>query len=82
MKQFTFIKHLKTAIAISFLALAFIVFYGCNNSSTDNSEVKDSTTNTMSDTTNMISTDTLPQFDSLQNRTDTGRGDQTAPPPK
>ena len=82
MKQFTFIKHLKTAIVISFLALAFIVFHGCNNSSTDNSEVKDSTTNTMSDTTNMISTDTLPQFDSLQNRTDTGRGDQTAPPPK
>ena len=82
MKQFTFIKHLKTAIVISFLALAFIVFHGCNNSSTDNSEVKDSTTNTMSDTTNMMSTDTLPQFDSLQNRTDTGRGDQTAPPPK
>jgi len=82
MEQVTFIKRLKTTIVISFLSLAFIVFYSCNNSSTDSSEVKDSTTNTMSDTTSTMSTDTMPQFDSLQNRTDTGRGDQTAPPPK
>jgi len=81
MEQFPFIKHLKTTIVISFLSLAFIVFYSCNNSSTDSSEVKDSSTTTMSDTSTM-STDTMPQFDSLQNRTDTGKGDQTAPPPK
>ena len=81
MEQVTFIKRLKTAIAIAILLVAVVIFNSCNDSSTNNTEVKDSTTNTMSDTSTM-STDTMPQFDSLQNRTDTGRGDQTAPPPK
>jgi hypothetical protein len=83
MKQLNFIKQLKTVIAICIMLLAFVVFNGCNNSSSDSTEVKDSTTtiNTMPDTST-ISTDTLPKFDSLQNRSDTGRGDQTPPPPR
>ena len=82
MRKTTFIQHLKKATAISMLLVALVISNGCNNSSTDTTEVKDSTTNTMSDTSNMMSTDTLPQFDSLQNRTDTSRSDQTAPPPR
>jgi hypothetical protein len=81
MKQLNFIKQLKAAIAICMLLLAIVVSNGCNNSSTDSTDVTDSTTSTMADTSTM-STDTLPKFDSLQNRTDTGRGDQTPPPPR
>ena len=81
MKQLNFIKQLKTVMAIFALLLAFVVFNGCNNSSSDSTEVKDSTTNTMSDTSTM-STDTLPKFDSLQNRSDTSKSDQTSPPPR
>ena len=83
MKQLNFIKQLKTVIAICIMLLAFVVFNGCNNSSSDTTEVKDSTTttNTMPDTST-TSTDTLPKFDSLQNRSDTSRSDQTPPPPR
>ena len=81
MKQLNFIKQLKTVIAICIMLLAFVVFNGCNNSSSDSTEVKDSTTTTMPDTST-TSTDTLPKFDSLQNRSDTGKGDQTSPPPR
>ena len=85
MKQLNFIKQLKTVIAICIMLLAFVVFNGCNNSSSDSTEVKDSitttTTTTMPDTST-ISTDTLPKFDSLQNRSDTSRSDQTPPPPR
>jgi hypothetical protein len=81
MKQLNFIKQLKTVIAICIMLLAFVVFNGCNNSSSDTTEVKDSTTSTMPDTST-ISTDTLPKFDSLQNRSDTSRSDQTPPPPR
>lgn len=82
MKPPIFIKQLRTAIAIFTMLLAIVVFNSCNNSSSDTTEVKDSTTNTMSDTTSSMSTDTLPKFDSLQNRTDTSRSDQTPPPPR
>jgi hypothetical protein len=81
MKQLNFIKQLKTVIAICIMLLAFVVFNGCNNSSSDTTEVTDSTTSTMPDTST-ISTDTLPKFDSLQNRSDTSRSDQTPPPPR
>ena len=81
MKQLNFIKQLKTVIAICIMLLAFVVINGCNNSSSDTIEVKDSTTSTMPDAST-TSTDTLPKFDSLQNRSDTSRSDQTPPPPR
>lgn len=82
MKQLHFIKQMKKAIVTFMLLLAIVIFTGCNDSSTNSTEVTDSTTNKMSDTSTVISTDTTPQFDSLQNRTDTSRSDQTPPPPR
>jgi hypothetical protein len=64
------------------LLVAVVIFNGCNDSSTSNTEVKDSATSTISDTSHMMSTDTVPQFDSLQRRSDTSRSDQTPPPPR
>ena len=81
MKQFNLVKHFRKVMGTVILLVAIGILNSCNNSST-NSEAKDSTVSTMSDTST-ITTDTMPKsFDSLQNRTDTGRGDQTAPPPK
>ena len=82
MKQLHFIKQLRIAIATCMLLLVIVIFTGCNDSSTNSTEVADSTTNRMSDTSTVISTDTTPKFDSLQNRTDTSRSDQTPPPPR
>jgi PBP1b-binding outer membrane lipoprotein LpoB len=83
MKQINFIKQLKTAIVTCMLLFAIVIFTGCNDSSTNSStEVTDSTANRMSDTSAVMSTDTTPKFDSLQNRTDTSRSDQTPPPPR
>lgn len=83
MKQFNLIKRFRTAIVIVITILTIGILNGCNscNDSTK-SETKDSTTNTMSDSSRMRTDTMTRRYDSLHNRKDTGRGDQPPPPPR
>ena len=71
MKQLDLIKRFRTTIVVAMLFAAIGFINGCSDSSTDTTEKTDSTTNVMSDTSN-LQTDTIP--------VDTTKGDQLPPP--
>ena len=71
MKGFNLVKRFRTTIVMAILFAAIGIINGCSDSSTDTTEKTDSTTNVMSDSSNMR-TDTMP--------VDTTKGDQLPPP--
>lgn len=71
MKQFNLMKRFRTAIVIAIFLVTVGVINGCSDSSTSSTESKDSTTNVMSDSSQL-------RVDSMA--VDTTKGEQLPPP--
>ncbi|HUS00771.1 MAG TPA: hypothetical protein VMY77_03545 [Chitinophagaceae bacterium] len=71
MKQFNLIKRFRAAIVIAILLITVGIINGCSDSSTSSTQTKDSTTNALSDTSQL-------KVDSMG--VDTTKGEQLPPP--
>lgn len=71
MKQFNLLKRFRAAIVIAVVLVTIGIINGCSDSSTSSTEMKDSTTNVMADTSHL-------KVDSAAS--DTTKGEQLPPP--